>query len=100
MCAKSNSAVQQSACLEALDDYMDFYEDDSLRKCLLDEHDNRLKDAEGNLKTITHKFAVYCDNIFVKVLTPSRSSTNCSKLSSADARQRAFRLKPARRNLE
>jgi hypothetical protein len=63
MCAKPNSAVQQSAYPEALDDYMDFYEDDSLRKCLLDEHGNRLKDAEGNLKTLTHKFAVYCDNI-------------------------------------
>ena len=49
MCAKPNSAVQQSAYPEALDDYMDFYEDDSLRKCLLDEHGNRLKDAEGNL---------------------------------------------------
>ena len=63
MGAKPNSAVQQSAYPEALDDYMDFYEDDSLRKCLLDEHGNRLKDAEGNLKTLTHKFAVYCDNI-------------------------------------
>ena len=24
---------------------------------------NRLKDAEGNLKTLRHKFAVYCDDI-------------------------------------
>ena len=63
MGAKPNSAVQQSAYLKALDDYMDFYEDGSLRKCLLDGHCNRLKDAEGNLKTLTHKFAVYCDNI-------------------------------------
>ena len=63
MGAKPNSAVQQSAYLEALDDYMDFYEDGSLRKCLLDEHGNRVKDAEDNLKTLTHKFAVYCDNI-------------------------------------
>ena len=49
MGAKPNSAVQQSAYLKALDDYMDFYEDGSLRKCLLDGHCNRLKDAEGNL---------------------------------------------------
>jgi hypothetical protein len=29
----------------------------------LDENGNRLKDAEGNLKTLRHKFAVYCDDI-------------------------------------
>ena len=46
MGAKPSSAVQQSAYLEALDDYTDFYEDGSLRKCLLDENGNRLKDAD------------------------------------------------------
>jgi hypothetical protein len=64
MGAKPSSAVQQSAYLEALDDDIDFYEDGTLRKYLLDEHGNRLKDAEGgNLKTLRHKFAVYCDDI-------------------------------------
>jgi hypothetical protein len=63
MGAKPSSAVQQSAYLEALDDYIDYYEDGTLRKCLLDEHGHRLKDAEGNLKTLRHKFAVYCDDI-------------------------------------
>jgi hypothetical protein len=63
MGAKPSSA-QQSAYLEALDDYIDFYEDGSLRKCLLDENGNRLRDAEGNLKTLRHKFAVYCDDIY------------------------------------
>jgi hypothetical protein len=57
------SAVQQSAYLEALDDYIDFYEYGTLRKFLLDEHGNRLKDAEGNLKTLRYKFAVYCDDM-------------------------------------
>ncbi len=38
MGAKQSSAVQQSAYLEALDDYIDFYEDGTLSKCLLDEH--------------------------------------------------------------
>jgi hypothetical protein len=63
MGAKPISAVQQSAYLEALDDYIDNYEDGTLRKCLLDEHGNRLRDAEGNLKTLRPKFAVYCDDI-------------------------------------
>ena len=63
MGAKPSSAVQQSAYLEALDDYIDYYEDGTLRKCLLDEQGQRLRDAEGNLKTLRHKFAVYCDDI-------------------------------------
>jgi hypothetical protein len=63
MGAKPSSAVQQSTYLEALDDYIDYYEDGTLRKCLLDEHGNRLRDAEGNPKTLRHKFAVYCDDI-------------------------------------
>ena len=53
MGAKPSSAVQQSAYLETLDDYIDFYEDGSLRKCLLDENGNRLKDAEGNQNSAT-----------------------------------------------
>ena len=54
---------QQSAYLEALDDYIDYNEDGTLRKCLLDSKGNRLKDEEGNVKTLRHKFAVYCDDI-------------------------------------
>jgi hypothetical protein len=65
MGAKPSSAVQQSAYLEALDDYyyIDYYEDRTLRKCLLDEYGNRFKDAEENSNTLRHKFAVYCDDI-------------------------------------
>jgi hypothetical protein len=63
MGAKPSSAVQQSAYLEALDDYIDFYEDGTLRKCLMDSNCNRLRDSEGNLKTLRHKFAEYCDDI-------------------------------------
>jgi hypothetical protein len=63
MGAEPSSAVQQSAYLEALHDYIDYYEDGTLRKCLLDEQGNRLRSAEGNLKTLRHKFAVYCDDI-------------------------------------
>jgi hypothetical protein len=32
-------------------------------KCLLDEKGKRLRDKDGNLKTLRHKFAVYCDDI-------------------------------------
>ena len=64
MGAKPSSAVQQSAYLEALDDYIDFYEDGSLRSCLLDKQTGkRLIDSQGNLKTLRHRFAVYCDDI-------------------------------------
>jgi hypothetical protein len=30
---------------------------------LLDENGNRLRDEDGNFKTLRHKFAVYCDDI-------------------------------------
>jgi hypothetical protein len=63
MGAKPSSAVQQSTYLEALDDYIDFYEDDTPRKSLMDNNGIHLRDAEGNLKTLRHKFAVYCDDI-------------------------------------
>ncbi len=63
MGAKPSSAVQQSAYLEALDQYIDYDENGNLRKCLLDVKRNRLQDKDGNLKTIRHKFAVYCDDI-------------------------------------
>ena len=63
MGAKPSSAVQQSAYLEALDEYIDYTEDGTLRKYLLDSKGNRLKDEEGNPKTLRHKFAVYCDDI-------------------------------------
>ena len=58
MGAKPSSAVQQSAYLEALDQYIDYDEQGQLRKCLLDKAGNRLGDKEGNLKTLRHKFAV------------------------------------------
>ena len=63
MGAKPSSAMQQSAYLGALDEYIDYNEDGTLRKCLLDSKGNRLKDEEGNPKTLRHKFAVYCDDI-------------------------------------
>ena len=63
MGAVPSSAVQQTAYLEALDQYIDYYEDDSLRQCLLDNNGERLKDAEGNPKTLRHRFAIYCDDI-------------------------------------
>jgi hypothetical protein len=63
MGAKPSSAVQQSAYLEALDQYIDYDEQGQLRKCLLDKAGNRLRGKEGNLKTLRHKFAVYCNDI-------------------------------------
>ena len=63
MGAKPSSAVQQSAYLEALDQYIDYDENGHLRRCLLDESGNRLLDKEGNPKTLRHRFAVYCDDI-------------------------------------
>ncbi len=63
MGAKPSYAVQQSAYLEALDQYIDYDENGNLRKCLLDEKGKRLRDKDGNLKTLRHKFAVYCDDI-------------------------------------
>ena len=52
MGAIPSSAVQQTAYLEALDQYIDYDENDNLRKCLLDENGERLKDKEGNPKTL------------------------------------------------
>jgi hypothetical protein len=63
MGAKPSPAVQQSAYLEALDQYIDYDEHVNLRKCLLDDNGNRLLDKDGNFKTLRHKFAVYCDDI-------------------------------------
>ena len=57
------SAVQQTAYLEALDQFIDYDEDDNLRKCLVDNNGERLKDKEGNPKTLRHRFAIYCDDI-------------------------------------
>jgi hypothetical protein len=50
--AKPSSAAQQSVYLEALDNYIDYYEDGSLRRCLIYEQGNRLTDAEEKLKTL------------------------------------------------
>ena len=63
MGATPSSAVQQTAYLEALDEFIDYDEHGNLRKCLVDEEGNRLRDSEGNLKTLRHRFAVYCDDI-------------------------------------
>jgi hypothetical protein len=63
MGATPSSAVQQTAYLEALDQYIDYDEDDNLRKCLVDNNGERLKDKEGNPKTLRHRFAIYCDDI-------------------------------------
>jgi hypothetical protein len=63
MGAIPSSAVQQTAYLEALDQYIDYDEHDNLRQCLLDSNGERLKDKEGNLKTLRHRFAIYCDDI-------------------------------------
>jgi hypothetical protein len=59
MGAKPSSAVPQSAYLKALDQYIDYDENERLRRCLLDESGDRLLDKEGNPKTLRHKFAVY-----------------------------------------
>ena len=58
-----SSAVQQTAYLEALDQYIDYDESDNLRQCLVDENGVRLKDKEGNPKILRHRFAIYCDDI-------------------------------------
>jgi hypothetical protein len=63
MGATPSSAVQQTAYLEALDEFIDYDEDRQLRKCLQDENGNRLRDSEVNLKTLRHRFVVYCDDI-------------------------------------
>jgi hypothetical protein len=65
MGATPSSAVQQTAYLEALDRYIDVDESNNIRKCLLDEYGCRLKDAEGNPKTLRHRFAIYCDDIYL-----------------------------------
>jgi hypothetical protein len=63
MGATPSSAVQQTAYLEALDEYIDYDEYGNLRKCLVDEQGNCPRECEGNLKTLRHRFAVYCDDI-------------------------------------
>ena len=63
MGAKPSSAVQQSAYLEALDQYIDYDGDGNIRKCLLDKQGKRLLDSNESPKTLRHKFAVYCDDI-------------------------------------
>ena len=63
MGAKPSSAVQQSAYLEALDQYIDYDHNGQVRQCLLDKDGKRLLDSNGSPKTLRHKFAVYCDDI-------------------------------------
>lgn len=66
MGATPSSAVQQTEHLEAPDEFIDYDKDGNLRKWLLDESGNQLKNSEGNLKTLRHCFAVYCDDIAAK----------------------------------
>ncbi len=54
-----NSAVLQTAYLEALDEYIDYDEKSNLRTCLLAPDGSRLLDADGNPKTLRHRFVVY-----------------------------------------
>jgi hypothetical protein len=63
MGATPSSAVQQTAYLEALDEYIDYDEHGNLRACLLAPDGSRLLDADGNPKTLRHRFAVYYDDI-------------------------------------
>ncbi len=63
MGSKPSSAVQQSAYLEVLDQYIDYDWNGNVRKCLLDKNGKRLLDANGSPKTLRHKFVVYCDDI-------------------------------------
>ena len=63
MGATPSSAVQQTAYLEALDEYIDYDEQGNLRKCLIGPGGERLQDEDGNPKTLRHRFAVYCDDI-------------------------------------
>jgi hypothetical protein len=63
MGATPSSAVQQTAHLEALDKLIDNGEYGNLHKCLVDVQENRLRDDEGNLKTLMHHFVVCCDDI-------------------------------------
>ncbi len=63
MGATPSSTVQQTAYLEALDEFIDYDEHGNLRTCLTNEHENHVRDGEGNLKTLRHRFAVYCNDI-------------------------------------
>jgi hypothetical protein len=62
MGATPSSAVQQTAYLEA-HEYIDYDEHGNFRACLLSPDGSRLLDADGNPKTLRHRFAVYCDDI-------------------------------------
>ena len=52
MGAQPSSAVQQSAYLQALDDYLD-----------IDEEDNARVDSNGTPLHLRRRFAIYCDDI-------------------------------------
>jgi hypothetical protein len=58
-----SSTIQQSAYLEALDQYIDYDHDGQVRKCLLDKNGKCLLDSNGSPKPLRHKFAVYCNDI-------------------------------------
>ncbi len=82
MGAKPSLAVQQSAYLEALNDYIDYYEDGTtLRKYLLDEHGNRLTDAEETLRRQDTSLRSTATILFLLVQTPWRSCMSCLRHS-------------------
>ncbi len=97
---KPSSAVQQSAYLEALDQYIDYDHDGQVRKCLLDKNGKRLLDSNGSPKTLRHKFAVYCDDIYSSRGRPWKSYFVYSKHSYVVASRPAYKLKPLKSNLE
>ena len=90
MGTKPSSAVQQSACLEALDQCIDYKEDGTLRDCQADKNGIRLKDENGFDKTLRNHFAVCCDDICAgsgsmeELCKPVRSSDSLL-LKSRDA---------------
>jgi len=113
MGATPSSAVQQTAYLEALDEYIDYDEHGNLRACLLDSNGNRLLDSEGNHKTLRHRFAVYCDDIaagantleelyelyeelYEQERTHSKNCTSFTKRSSAAVGRLGFRSRLGR----
>ncbi len=99
MGAKPSSAVQQSAYLEALDQYIDYDHDGQVRKCLLDKNGKRLLDSNGSPKTLRQKFAVYCDDIAAGADTLEELFCLYEALLYGGSRL-AYKSKPLKSNLE
>ncbi len=100
MGAKPSSAVQQSAYLEALDQYIDLDYDGNVRKCLLDKDGKRLLDSNGSPKTLRHKFTVYCDDIAAGANTLEELYTIYMKLCYAAVPKPAFKSRLPKSSLE